>query len=374
MSGARVPAPWVRRFAAPHSGTQDGHAAAPARTLLCFPHAGGAASAYRGWAALVPEGVEVWAVQYPGREDRVGAPLIDDMAALAGAAVAAIGPALHPPVTVFGHSMGASVAHEFTLALERRRPGLADRLVVSGRPGPAAQAPPADPVHLRDDAGVRAALKVLGGGGLDALADPQLAALLMPVIRNDFRLIERYRPGTAPLGVDVVGVTGDADPSMPARLIDAWGWATTGAFTPIVLPGGHFYLNDHLPAVIDTALTPTRHKEQQMSGQDPAVDAAQAAEAAEAVSVAGLRATIAEVLGVEPGEVDPDASLFELGLNSMSMMSLSVRWQALGVEAPFGELAERPTVAAWSELLTGILAAQGEAPAGGDTAPTPPLV
>ncbi|MFC4565275.1 alpha/beta fold hydrolase [Nocardiopsis mangrovi] len=361
MTGAGVPVPWVRRFAPPrHGGGRGaGRGAPPARTLLCFPHAGGAASAYGEWAALVPEGVEVWAVQYPGREDRIGAPLIDGMAALVAAVAAAVGPAPAGPVTVFGHSMGASVAHEFTLALARTRPGLVDRLVVSARPGPAAQAPVADPVHLRDDAGVRDALKVLGGGGGDALADPQMAALLMPVIRNDFRLIERYRPGAGLLDVDVVALAGDADPAMPAGLIDAWGAATTGAFTSLVLPGGHFYLNDHLPAVIDAAFTPTRCEEQQMSSQDQAAEQAQAAAAAEAVGVDGLRAAIAEVLGVEPAEVAPDASLFELGLNSMSMMSLSVRWQALGIEAPFGELAERPTIAAWSELLTGILAAQG---------------
>ncbi|HZH03347.1 MAG TPA: thioesterase domain-containing protein, partial [Myxococcaceae bacterium] len=52
--------------------------------LFCFPHAGGGASAYRQWADLVPEWVEICAVQLPGRETRFGerpfealAPLLD---------------------------------------------------------------------------------------------------------------------------------------------------------------------------------------------------------------------------------------------------------------------------------------------------------
>lgn len=340
--------PWLRRLDARPRAS---------RILLCFPHAGGAASAYRGWPALVPDDVEPYAVQYPGRETRMREPLIDTMDTLVKEALAAIEPELDRPVTVFGHSMGASVAHEFTLGLTRLRPGLVERLVVSARPGPFAQRAPVRPVHERDDAGVRAALVALGGGGGEVLDHPELRELLLPMIRNDFRLIERYRPGSGVLDVDVTAFTGDADPSMRAELIEAWEAATTGRFACRVLPGGHFYLHDHLPEVVAAAterVTPdpdriTPVKEHPMADSD---------EITAALSVEGLRASIAEVLGVDAAEVTPEAGLFELGLDSMRMMQLSVRWQALGLEVPFADLAEKPTVEAWSELLTGLAAEQ----------------
>ena len=38
--------------------------------LICFPHGGGAAQAYRSWAAVLPDWIEVLAITPPGREPR----------------------------------------------------------------------------------------------------------------------------------------------------------------------------------------------------------------------------------------------------------------------------------------------------------------
>src|SRR5215470_16508979 len=42
----------------------------PRIRLFCFPYAGGAASAFNGWAEGLPREVEICAVQLPGRESR----------------------------------------------------------------------------------------------------------------------------------------------------------------------------------------------------------------------------------------------------------------------------------------------------------------
>ena len=55
----------------------------PRVRLLCFPHAGGAASFFRSWAEFVPDGVEAVAVRYPGREDRLFDPMADSLEDLA---------------------------------------------------------------------------------------------------------------------------------------------------------------------------------------------------------------------------------------------------------------------------------------------------
>lgn len=64
-----------------------------------------------------------------------------------------------------------------------------------------------------------------------------------------------------------------------------------------------------------------------------------------------LRA-VADCLGMDPAEVGEDDNLMEHGLDSLRMMTLASRWQGQGVEIPFDVLAEAPTVAAWSALLT----------------------
>ena len=70
-----------------------------------------------------------------------------------------------------------------------------------------------------------------------------------------------------------------------------------------------------------------------------------------ATSSESVRAEVAELLGVSPDAVDPDADLIASGLDSIRMMSLSGRWRKQGIDVGFAALAANPTVAAWSELV-----------------------
>lgn len=225
---------------------------AAATRLICLPHAGGAASFFREWGAAVADDVEVWAVQYPGRENRAGEACIDEMDVLVDAVLGGIDPLLDGrPIALFGHSMGASVAHELTRRLEVRQPGLVQRLFVSSRPGPRHQRVLATAVHLRDDDGLIAELGSLGGTTGAVLADPELRALLLPAIRSDYRLIERYAPASSPrLETPVVALTGAGDDSLDVAEVRAWSEATKGRFRLRVFAGGHFYLVPERAAVL----------------------------------------------------------------------------------------------------------------------------
>jgi aryl carrier-like protein len=77
---------------------------------------------------------------------------------------------------------------------------------------------------------------------------------------------------------------------------------------------------------------------------------------AEPLSLAGIRADVAELLYQSPDEVNDGTNLFESGLDSVRIISLVERWRQVGVEISFMELAERPTLAEWWELLSSRLA------------------
>lgn len=70
-----------------------------------------------------------------------------------------------------------------------------------------------------------------------------------------------------------------------------------------------------------------------------------------ATSSETVRKEVAELLGVSPDAVDPDADLIASGLDSIRMMSLSGRWRKQGIDINFAALAQNPTVAAWSALV-----------------------
>ena len=87
-----------------------------------------------------------------------------------------------------------------------------------------------------------------------------------------------------------------------------------------------------------------------------------------ATTPASVREEVAELLGVRPEEVDPDADLIASGLDSIRMMSLSGRWRKQGLDINFAALAEKPTVAAWTELVASRL---GESAAAGQPEAVP---
>src|SRR5829696_7431345 len=89
--------------------------------LVCCPHAGGGADAYRRWASSFAPDIELWTVTPPGRgaqspaiaESSWGS-LVDELADAVGAIDGA------EPIALLGHSFGALVAFEVARELERR--------------------------------------------------------------------------------------------------------------------------------------------------------------------------------------------------------------------------------------------------------------
>ncbi|MEU3175235.1 alpha/beta fold hydrolase [Streptomyces sp. NPDC007000] len=242
---------WIRRF---HD--DDGCAT----KLVCFPHAGGWASAYGGWSARLPSDVGVLAVRYPGREDRLGDPFLPGLEALADEVAEALDELSRHRLVLFGHSMGASVAHEVALRLHQLgRPPAA--LCVSGR----------RPPQLLDgrrrlfgtDEEIVAGLVRFDESRAAVFAEPELREVLLPAIRADYRMVDEYAGGDRPpLDCPVYGYTGEDDSEVTPEQMRGWADVTRGAFRLMVLPGGHFYLRAEEPALLAglrDALRPVRN-------------------------------------------------------------------------------------------------------------------
>ncbi|WP_432138459.1 MULTISPECIES: thioesterase II family protein [unclassified Streptomyces] len=226
-------ASWLRTLHAPPR---------PGTRLVCFPHAGGAASFFRGWPALLPADTEVLAVRYPGREDRILEEPVTSMAELAGPVADALAALPALPTAYFGHSMGASVAYE--TALRQGSQAGPRLLAVSGR-----AAPHRLPVFgFDDDAALLADVRRRGGPLAPALDDPDLTELVLPALRADYGLLRRYTAEARAerLDIPVIAYYGDADTDVPAADVVAWAdVAAPGTFTARAFPGDHFYLVPH---------------------------------------------------------------------------------------------------------------------------------
>ncbi|MEN1888991.1 thioesterase II family protein [Streptomyces mirabilis] len=231
---------WLRRF---------GTVAGPKQRLVCFPHAGGSASAFSSWRRRLPVDVELLTIRYPGREDRITEPFVEDMDEMADEIAAELAPLLDSGLVLFGHSMGAALAFEVALLLEENHGRGPSMVVVSGRSGPGTGG--RDLPDDNDESVIDFA-KSLGSVNSAAYDDEDLRPLLLPALRADLRMIKNHspRPGRtikSPLSIYV----GDSDPDVTVSEAYAWSDASIGESSIKVFPGGHFYLVDSEAEVLD---------------------------------------------------------------------------------------------------------------------------
>lgn len=211
--------------------------------LFCFPYAGGGASAFRDWAAALPAGMELCAVQLPGRESRMAEQPYRSLPELLPPLVQGLLPHLNRPFAFFGHSMGALIAFETARHLIRRQNLAPAYLLVSGHRAP--QLPDPHPqIHRLPDADFLQEIAALGGTPREVLAHGELMGLMLPALRADFTLAETYRltPGD-PLDVPVSAYGGLADPEVSRADLAAWRAQTSSTFSVRMFPGDHFYLH-----------------------------------------------------------------------------------------------------------------------------------
>jgi surfactin synthase thioesterase subunit len=234
MAGIAASNPWV----VPLPGAER-----PRVRLFCLPYAGGGTIIYRRWPALVSADIRVYAVALPGREQRITEPPMSDAAHIAEALASAIAPYAGESFAVFGHSMGAAIAYETALAIIRTGGQAPLCLMVSARRAP--HRPQRKRlVHRLPDEEFVAELQRLNGSPPGVFDDPELMALMLPILRNDFQLTEAYfSPAPARLRCPIIAFGGASDAEVELLDLAAWQELTSGEFRLHVLSGDHFFIN-----------------------------------------------------------------------------------------------------------------------------------
>ncbi|MGW1588550.1 thioesterase II family protein [Streptomyces sp. NPDC002386] len=213
--------------------------------LLCLPFAGAGASFYTAWDAVGVPGVDVLPLLLPGRERRILEDPYTDVHDAADGLVPQVLELLPDggPVALFGHCLGALVAHELTRRLLGVGGPRVVRLFVSGTPVVPRTPPELRATGIRDDEAFLERVKEFAGYQHEAFGDPELRELMMPALRADVRMHETYEwRDREPLTVPVTAVRGEEDALASPDDMDGWRAATAGGFEAVELPGEHMYL------------------------------------------------------------------------------------------------------------------------------------
>jgi len=217
----------------------------PARMrLICLPFAGGSASVYRTWGAHLPLGVEVLAVQLPGRETRLRDPLLDSMEAVLEDLLPTLTEYLDKPYALFGHSLGSAIAFELASCFRNEGFPRPHCLFASGRRAPhQSRSPDDEPIHSLPKEEFLERVRQLNGTPASIFEHTELLDFVEPILRADFKISETYQYGPRePLDCPICVFGGKQDDTVDGIGLEAWREHTTNQFDVRMFPGDHFFL------------------------------------------------------------------------------------------------------------------------------------
>ncbi|RAS59438.1 surfactin synthase thioesterase subunit [Lentzea atacamensis] len=212
------------------------------RTLVCFPWSGAGPSWFGRWAADMPH-VELLAVVLPGRGGRRAEGLEHRFEVIARQITAALTTyRVTQPIAFLGHSLGALLAYQVALNLQRQ--GIVvDALVASGSRAPAV--PPVVELHKLDDTRLFEQLQHLGG-----LVDGQhhgedWRQRFLDRTRADLTACETFSPrDAAPLSCHVTTWAGTTDWYAPPAAVRQWAAVSARPVQHQMFDGDHFFIRN----------------------------------------------------------------------------------------------------------------------------------
>ncbi|PSR19681.1 putative thioesterase [filamentous cyanobacterium CCP3] len=219
--------------------------------LLCFPYAGAGASVFRPWSEAAGPALEVQGIQLPGREYRLREPLLTDVSSVVDALIPDIVNLLDKPFSIFGHSLGALIAFEFTRKLQRLSLPLPQRLFVSARQAP--QIPlRGQKTHLLPESHLMEELRHYAGTPEVVLQDNGLMSILLPIIRADLAMNETYDYTPASqLPCPISAFAGLKDTKVSVSSVEAWADQTSQDFEVYYFSGNHFFIKQDYPSILN---------------------------------------------------------------------------------------------------------------------------
>ena len=225
----------------------------PRLRLFCLPYFAGGASIFSSWHELLPDDIEICAIQFPGREERGDEKAYDDVFELVAKLAEVMEPLLTAPCAFYAHSSGAGVALELTRYLRKKLDVHPTRFMVGGWRAPHLESPFEFLNAIADDEVYKEKNIPNIKGHLRSLEIPEsvvendaVFGEMLPALRADILLGKKYRYyEDEPLACPVIAFAGKNDSVFSEKQIKEWCKHTSKEFKYEVVDGSHLFCRDN---------------------------------------------------------------------------------------------------------------------------------
>lgn len=210
--------------------------------LFCFPYAGGMASMYKDWISYFPNHLTIKSVEYPGRGCKAQNQCMQNLDELLNHLENELLPKLRSDFAFFGHSLGAIVSFELACRIKLKH-GLSPKcLFLSSCPPPKKIMTIASISQLNDQDFIKK-VESLNGIPKELIKDPIFLHSFLPILRNDFGLLDEYiADPSVKCDIPIVVYGGIEDPHVNPDDMREWAQLTTNESSLCLFPGDHFYI------------------------------------------------------------------------------------------------------------------------------------
>ncbi|MEH7463809.1 thioesterase domain-containing protein [Bacillus thuringiensis] len=213
--------------------------------LICFPFAGAGASFYNGWNEFFGNSIEVSPIQLPGRERLIAEEPFRDIHIAADSFAELIREEnTGKPIALFGHCfLGATLAFEVAKRLENQEGIELLHLFVSAASSP--QSTRNYKLSTYSDDEFIQEVENLTGYTHDAFNIPELRELLLPTLRADFEMDEKYI-STLNVGIKapITAMFATNDSFVSKEDVCLWEKCTSNQFNITQVTGEHMYITN----------------------------------------------------------------------------------------------------------------------------------
>ena len=213
--------------------------------LFTFHFSGGSKYSFRDLQANISEAVEVINLELPGRGSRINEPLLYSFKEMLSDIHGQIRVDSGEPFALYGHSLGAYLAYESAVNLNKAGGNMPVRLFVSGVNAPTIKR---QFDEIPDDKTFLENLLSMGGIPHEVANNQDMLDFCLPILKADFTGLSSYKCSNHKLDMPITVFAGDKD-STYERGLNKWAELTNAATEINLYSGNHFFIYEHGPDI-----------------------------------------------------------------------------------------------------------------------------
>ena len=219
--------------------------------LFCLPYAGGSSIIYYPWRKYADKSIFIEPIELKSRGIRKSEEFYKNFDEAVCDIFEKVKDKIDGGYAIYGHSMGAILAYELYCKICKENLPKPSHMFFSGCK------PPKDienRIKICDMSDEDILKNVISFGGIsdELIKDKRMLKLFLPIIKNDFKILESYKSNGIRQKIDCdISVLNGKEDNISLEEISKWNEYGNKSFNVYQFQGGHFFIKNNTKDIVE---------------------------------------------------------------------------------------------------------------------------